>query len=406
MYFSKSFAVAAACSLASIAEAHVWMATPVRATSPAATNGPLEGDGSNYPCQLKSGETLAGESTSMELGSQQPLNFIGQSVHGGGSCQISITYDANPTKDSVWKTVTSIEGGCPAQNAEGNLGDDTSATALVPYDYNFTLPDNIPSGKAVLAWTWFNKIGNREMYMNCALVELTGSSSGDKSNYDKLPDMFKANIGNGCTTADKKDVTFPDPGTNVQRLNGATSEFAAPGGSCATASSSQPTGDSGSGSSASVTGGAASSPTAPAAGGIFATVATSTSPTPTPTASASSGSGSSSGSSGSGSPNSGSSSSGSSSSGSSSSESSSSGSSGSGGSESAGSACTTEGDYQCVSSTTYQVCASGVWSAVMPVAAGTSCSGTGANFEIVAASSKFKMTRALRRAKRGLPFLG
>lgn len=394
MYFSKSFAVAAACSLASIAEAHILMASPVRATSPAATNGPLEADGSNYPCQLTSGQTLAGESTSMELGSQQPLNFIGQSVHGGGSCQVSITYDENPTKDSVWKTVTSIEGGCPAQNAEGNLGDDTSATAPVPYDYNFTLPDNIPSGKAVLAWTWFNKVGNREMYMNCALVELTGSS-GEKSNYEALPDMFKANIDNGCSTVNDMDVTFPDPGANVQKLNGATSAFAAPAGSCATGSSSQPTGGSGSGSGASVTGGAGSSPTAPAAsggaaapaaGGIFATVATSAPAAATPTGASSSGSGSSSGSSGSGS--------------------SSSGSSSSTGSESAGSACTTEGDYQCVSSTTYQICASGTWSAVMSVAAGTSCSGTGANFEIVAASSKFKMTRALRRAKRGLPLLG
>lgn len=405
MYFSKSFAVAAACSLASIAEGHILMASPVRATSPAATNGPLEADGSNYPCQLTPGQTLAGESTSMELGSQQPLNFIGQSVHGGGSCQISITYDENPTKDSVWKTVTSIEGGCPAQNAEGNLGDDTSATAPVPYDYNFTLPDNIPSGKAVLAWTWFNKIGNREMYMNCALVELTGSSGGDKSNYEALPDMFKANIGNGCETVNEKDVTFPDAGSNVQKLNGATEAFAAPTGSCATGSSSHPAGGSGSGSGASVTAGAGSSPTAPAAGGIFATVATPAPATPTPTASGSSGSDSSSGSSGSGSSSSGSSGSGSSGSGSSGSGSSGSGSSGSSGSESAGSACSSEGEYQCVSSTTYQICASGTWSTAMPVAPGTSCSGTGANFEIVAASSKFKMARALRRAKRGLPFL-
>lgn len=394
MYFTKSYAAAAICSLATITEAHILMASPVRATTPAATNGPLLADGSNYPCQLTSGQTLAGESTSMELGSDQPLNFIGESVHGGGSCQVSITYDENPTADSVWKTVTSIEGGCPAQNAEGNLGDDTSATKPIPYDYNFTIPDNIPTGKAVVAWTWFNKVGNREMYMNCALVELTGTS-GDKSNYESLPDMFKANIDNGCTTLADKDVTFPDPGESVQKLNGATDAFAAPTGSCNAGSSggsSEPTGGSGSGASA--TGVAGSSPTAPAAtgapsgGGIFATVGTGAATTsapaaPAPTGSSSSGS---SGSSGSGS--------------------SSSGSSASSGSTSAGSACTTEGDYQCVSSSSYQVCASGTWSAVMSVAAGTSCSGTGANFEIVAAAGKFRMTRALRRAKRSLPFLG
>lgn len=392
MYFTKSSAIAAVCGLATIAEAHILMASPVRATTPAATNGPLEADGSNYPCQLTSGQTLAGESTSMALGSDQPLNFIGESVHGGGSCQVSITYDENPTKDSVWKTVTSIEGGCPAQNAEGNLGADTSATAPVPFDYNFTIPDNIPSGKAVVAWTWFNKVGNREMYMNCALVELTGTS-GDKSNYEALPDMFQANIGNGCTTLADKDVTFPDAGSNVQKLNGATDAFAAPTGSCNAGSSggsSQTTGGSGSGASA--TGAAGSSPTAtaPAAGGIFATVGTGAATTSAPAAAAPTGSGSS----GSGSSSSGSS------------GSSGSGSSSSSGSTSAGSACTTEGDYQCVSSSSYQVCASGTWSAVMSVAAGTSCSGNGANFEIVAAAGKFKMTRALRRAKRSLPFLG
>lgn len=390
MYFTKSSAVAALCSLATIAEAHILMATPVRATTPAVTNGPLLADGSNYPCQLTSGQTLAGESTSMALGSDQPLNFIGESVHGGGSCQVSITYDENPTADSVWKTITSIEGGCPAQNAVGNLGDDTSATAPIPYDYNFTVPDNIPSGKAVMAWTWFNKVGNREMYMNCAMVELTGTS-GSKSNYEALPDMFKANIDNGCITLANMDVTFPDPGENVQKLNGATDAFAAPTGSCnagGSGGSTQPTGGSGSGTSA--TGAAGSSPTAtaPSGGGIFATVGTGAATTSAPAAPAATGSSSSgSGSSGS--------------SGSSSSESSS-----STGSEAAGSACTTEGDYQCVSSTSYQVCASGTWSAVMSVAAGTSCSGTGANFEIVAATGKFKMTRALRRAKRSIPFLG
>lgn len=390
MYFTKSFAVAALCSLATIAEAHILMATPVRATTPAVTNGPLLADGSNYPCQLTSGQTLAGDSTSMALGSDQPLNFIGESVHGGGSCQVSITYDENPTADSVWKTITSIEGGCPAQNAAGNLGDDTSATAPIPYDYNFTVPDNIPSGKAVMAWTWFNKVGNREMYMNCALVDLTGTS-GSKSNYEALPDMFKANIDNGCTTLADKDVTFPDPGENVQKLNGATDAFAAPTGSCnagGSGGSTQPTG--GSGSATSATGAAGSSPTAtaPAGGGIFATVGTGAATTSAPAAPAATGSSSTgSGSSGS-------------------SGSSSSGSSSSTGSESAGSACTTEGDYQCVSSTSYQVCASGTWSAVMSVAAGTSCSGTGANFEIVAATGKFKMTRALRRAKRSIPFLG
>lgn len=83
MGLTKFFA--AACGLATIANGHMLMATPARVTSPVVTNGPLESSGSNFPCQLQSGETLSGETTSMALGSDQPLEFIGQSVHGGGS---------------------------------------------------------------------------------------------------------------------------------------------------------------------------------------------------------------------------------------------------------------------------------------------------------------------------------
>ncbi|ROV92623.1 hypothetical protein VPNG_09889 [Cytospora leucostoma] len=381
MAFTKLFA--AACGFAAIANGHMLMATPARVTSPAASNGPLEMDGSNFPCQKSSSDsTLSGESTSMALGSDQPLEFIGQSVHGGGSCQVSITYDENPTASSTWKVITSIEGGCPARDSAGNLGDDTSATAADPYTYNFTIPDDIPTGNAVLAWTWFNKVGNREMYMNCALVELTGTS-GSQSSYDALPDMFTANIGNGCATVNDKDVTFPDPGEVVQKLNGATDAFAAPSGSCQAAATSVA-------SAAATTTAAGSSPTTTAAatsetsaaGGIFASITVSiavSAPTTTAAAAAAT--------------------SASSSTNSASSESSSSG------SESAGSACSTEGEDVCAGSDSYLVCASGIWTS-MPVAAGTACSGSGANFEIVVATSKkFMKTRALRWVQRNLPLL-
>jgi len=31
--------------------------------------------------------------------------------------------------------------------------------------YSFTIPTSLPTGTATIAWTWFNKVGNREMYM-------------------------------------------------------------------------------------------------------------------------------------------------------------------------------------------------------------------------------------------------
>jgi hypothetical protein len=172
------------------------------------------------------------EINTLELNKKHPLNFVGTAVHGGGSCQVSITYDAEPNENSVWKVIYSIEGGCPAKNAVGNLGDDASKP--VPDGYEFLVPAELPTGRATLAWTWFNKIGNREMYMNCAPVDIVGANAKrtveeddlvanltqvierrDQSFYNSLPDMFTANIGKGCATIEGTDVVFPNPGERL-----------------------------------------------------------------------------------------------------------------------------------------------------------------------------------------------
>lgn len=386
--------LAAALGLAAVANAHMFLATPVRFTEPSATNGPISYG--NFPCQ-STAATYAGPTSTMSLGSDQPLAFQGQSVHGGGSCQISITYDENPTRDSVWKVIKSFEGGCPARNTAGNIGADNSATAADPFTYNFTIPDNIPSGSGTLAWSWLNNVGNREFYMQCAAIELSGTG-GDQSNYDALPDMFVANLGtpDSCTV-ETGDFVYPDPGTDVEYGNGAKpsgADLATTAGSCTVGVGS----GSGSGASGAATTAAATTSAAAVGGGVFATsggvapsataaitsenTATAVVPAATGTGSSSSGSGSS----------------GSSSSGSSSGSSSSS----SSGSVQSG-ACSTDGEYVCLG-TSYQVCASGQWSVEMSLASGTSCTGTGANFEIAASKqkSRFRKTRAERK-KRGMP---
>jgi hypothetical protein len=191
-------------------------------------NSPLDASGIDFPCKLRSGVyDPEGASNVFSLGSKYPLSFTGQAVHGGGSCQVSLTYDTQPTKDSIWKAIKSIEGGCPAQDQSGNMGD--NASVADPYVYEFTVPSNIPSGRGTIAWTWFNKIGNREMYMNCGPVILTGAG-GQQSNFDALPDMFKANIGNDCGVPSGMDVVFPNPGDDVTKMNGATDAFATPTG--------------------------------------------------------------------------------------------------------------------------------------------------------------------------------
>lgn len=249
MHFTTSIV---AMGLASYASAHMVMSNPKPFGKSTLNNSPLFGDGSDFPCKQRPGVYNAeGVSNPMALGSTQPLNFVGSAVHGGGSCQVSITYDAQPDKNSVWKVIHSIEGGCPMIGAAGNNGD--SASQPAPDTYHFTIPTGLPTGNAVLAWTWFNKIGNREMYMNCAPVTLSGGNTKrtdaedqlvgnltqlverDQSFYNSLPDMFTANIGKGCGTQDSKDVAFPNPGDSVERLGLATLQPVPPTGSCQTA---------------------------------------------------------------------------------------------------------------------------------------------------------------------------
>ncbi|KAL8875157.1 MAG: hypothetical protein Q9198_006441, partial [Flavoplaca austrocitrina] len=124
----------------------------------------------------------------------------------------------------------------------------------------------ISPGDYTWAFTWFNKIGDREMYMNCAPItviatsekrflteatEVNNSSSisdlDDRNlrqrdgGLDSLPDMFMANVGNGCSTAASgTDLKFPDEnlGRTVQRIN--TGPLTPPVGDCVKKSSSQP----------------------------------------------------------------------------------------------------------------------------------------------------------------------
>lgn len=385
-----------AATLVALTHGHMIMNTPQPYSSPAVVNSPLNADGSNFPCQLTAGGSLSAgsASNSYALGSEQELKFTGQAVHGGGSCQVSITYDTNPSASSTWKVIRSIEGGCPAEGQTGNMGDDASAAD--PYTYNFTVPDNIPTGSVTLAWTWFNKIGNREMYMNCAPVTLTGTS-GSQTNFDSLPDMFVANVGNGCGTVDSTDLLFPNPGSDVVSLNGATSAFSTPTGTGCQAAGASPSAGSGSGTtaaaagttSAAAAGGAAGTSVA---GGVFVTVGTSgaaaggAAATTTPAAVAQSGASTTTTSATStttaaAAPPAGTSSAAApAATGSSSTTSSTS----TGSAETAGSACSPEGTWNCLGDS-YQQCASGVWSVVQSLAAGTTCTGgQSASINIVA----------------------
>ncbi|KAI9852485.1 MAG: hypothetical protein M1838_000579 [Thelocarpon superellum] len=276
MMFSKISVLAAATTFSVVTHAHMMIKTPTPYGKSTLNNSPLVADGSDFPCKQRPGVyDDQGAQNDFPLGSSQELSFIGSAVHGGGSCQLSITYDLQPSKTSTFKVIDSIEGGCPASTA-GNLPDDPTGSGASTFKY--TIPSGLPSGNATLAWTWFNKIGNREMYMNCAPVSLSGGSSKRATAnafYDGLPNMFVANIGNGCKTVDSADLLFPDPGSVVQKAG--SSPLTPPTGTCpgGTGSSSSSSGGSAGGSAAAPSAGSSgdsssastgASPTSPSGG--------------------------------------------------------------------------------------------------------------------------------------------
>lgn len=200
------------------ANAHMIMEKPVPYSVDKIDNSPITK--AQFPCKSQDGFTVS-SMNSMKVGDTQQLAFKGSAVHGGGSCQLSVTLDTEPTANSKFKVIKSIEGGCPGVSG--------------PNSYEFTLPDSIPNGKATFAWTWFSKLsGQPELYMNCAPIEVTGGASDDSA-FNQLPDMFVANIDNTCTSPQNFATKFPNPGSVVQ--NGGTNDLKEPTGSGCGASS-------------------------------------------------------------------------------------------------------------------------------------------------------------------------
>lgn len=206
-------------SLRAVGHMEMVKPLPIRsAKDPNATNpdydyvSPLNPSGSNYPCKgyhtdefRAAAEYQAGQSYTMEIG--------GGAAHQGGSCQLSLSYD----NGGSFSVIKSMIVGCPLTTT-----------------YDFTIPADAPSGDVLFAWSWFNKVGNREMYMNCAFVTISGSSSKLRSrsgrsprldqrqnstpNFGSAPSIFIANVqgpGN-CMTTEGKDVQFPSPGEDVE----------------------------------------------------------------------------------------------------------------------------------------------------------------------------------------------
>ncbi|KAK4221505.1 hypothetical protein QBC38DRAFT_491919, partial [Podospora fimiseda] len=220
----QTFTASALVAFFGLANGHMIMNTPTpynyKGTSKLVQVNPL-GEAYPFPCQ---GNQDIVSVTSITAGTEQLVKFTGGAQHGGGSCQFSVTYDYPPPSDpSKWKTIYTLIGGCPA-SAAGNIptsgtdpdgradsvhcGNDSGTECI--RQFNVPIPKDLPNGNATFAWTWYNKIGNRELYMNCAPVSISGGAS-DTTFYNSLPEIFVANVPGKCSTKEGV-LNIPNPG--------------------------------------------------------------------------------------------------------------------------------------------------------------------------------------------------
>jgi len=206
----------AAAAILSTASAHIIMESPVPYSKDKIDNGPISA--SQFPCKSNLGFDV-GEQNKMAVGEEQKLSFKGSAVHNGGTCQLSVALTQNPSADTVFKVIKTIEGGCPGKNGAE--------------EFKFALPDSIPDGEHTFAWTWMPvSSGGPEYYMNCAPIEVSGGAS-DESKFSSLPDMLVANLPGktDCTQVVNTILQVPNPGEEVESNDDATKK-APPTGSC------------------------------------------------------------------------------------------------------------------------------------------------------------------------------
>ncbi|KAL1593814.1 hypothetical protein SLS60_010546 [Paraconiothyrium brasiliense] len=235
MFFQTSALIA----LAASASAHMVLNSPVPFDweDSGTQQSPLEP--ADFPCKQPSGTYAVTTMNTVAAGGSLEVQLKGGATHGGGSCQFSITTDTKPTKDSQWKVLHSQIHGCQGGASDANMSNDKDdlGNPKIPVK----IPEGLPAGQYTFAWTWLNKLGNREFYMNCAPLTVTsGSSKRDTASADvssilgQLPDMFVANLPpTECEVASGQDFVYPNPGDSVATGEGAAPGTAISGANCA-----------------------------------------------------------------------------------------------------------------------------------------------------------------------------
>jgi hypothetical protein len=166
---------------------------------------PLNIPGYKFPCK----GFPKGPSTKTIDGKSVHITLEGSAIHGGGHCQFGITYD-----DNNFLVLKTIMMDC----------------ILSGMSYTFDVPDNTPSGEVTVFWTWVNKIGNREYYMECADIliktnndNINGELSGKEllvvnlPGYPTIPEFAQVDAYNGTDLFNqRKDISIMPLSSSVQ----------------------------------------------------------------------------------------------------------------------------------------------------------------------------------------------
>lgn len=101
---------------------------------------PLHADGSDFACKGYQWNTPWTTVATYEAGGTYRMELKGGATHGGGSCQLSMSFDGG----IEFRVIKSMEGGCPEEK-----------------EYSFTVPEELGQGlgrkraTGLFAWTWW-----------------------------------------------------------------------------------------------------------------------------------------------------------------------------------------------------------------------------------------------------------
>ncbi|KAF9159566.1 hypothetical protein DFQ26_006401 [Actinomortierella ambigua] len=177
MLFKASFIAVFAAFAAIAAEAHVSMREPCpRYGQYAGCPAPPAGQSIDYDIRSPIGvygsanqplckHTVPFAKTVRTYKAGQTINvkFDIGAAHSGGHCQFAVSYDGG----KKWVVIKEVIREC----LRGNINPST-------YTIPVKIPKTAPTGRVIFMWLWNNAVGARELYSNCADLQIQGSNGG------------------------------------------------------------------------------------------------------------------------------------------------------------------------------------------------------------------------------------